>query len=249
MKSQTAREEAVAVRVVQHHSRLGPRHREAACIHAGKKIDVGIRVTDDRRFPSGSRGCVNATDLVALTAEETERVVVPEILFAGDRESGDVVDARDIARASHRLRRACRGRNRHARRRWRRGPRVAATAAFSARWSSWIRVQVRRSLDHPSGSATTDILTRPASLGVTRTFKADTTRKRGPVSTPAPVLRTVTPRRSRHVGSARTSCWPPCRSPCNPEGRRRARSPWRLRPSRSAPCPSGSPASTDGGTS
>jgi hypothetical protein len=88
-------EEAVAVRVVEGHPRLGACHCQRACVDTGKEIEVITRVADDRGLAGRPGGRVDPGEVAPWDCEHPRRVGVAEIVLAREGQRAEVVEGAD----------------------------------------------------------------------------------------------------------------------------------------------------------
>jgi len=93
---EAAREEAVAVGVVDDVVLREPRHDEAAGHELGPGVDIALRVTHDGRAARGSRGGVDANHARHGHGEEAVGVVVPQVLLGREGKPPQVVQGLDV---------------------------------------------------------------------------------------------------------------------------------------------------------
>ena len=98
METEPAREQAVAVGVVQDHPRLRARHRQRTGVDAREEVDVGGGVADDGELSGRPGGSVDADDLLARNGEHAERIGVAKVVLTCEREMSQIVQRRDVAR-------------------------------------------------------------------------------------------------------------------------------------------------------
>src|SRR5712691_6460152 len=98
VKTEPAREEAIAVGVVQEHPRLCARHRQRAGVDACEEVDVSSGVADHGQLPRRPGRGVNADELLSRDGEHAERIRVPKVVLAGEGKTPQVVERGDVAR-------------------------------------------------------------------------------------------------------------------------------------------------------
>ena len=98
VKAEPAREQAVAVRVVQHHPGLCSGQRKGARVYPGEQVEVGGGVADHGQLPRRPGRGVHARELLARDGEHPERVRVAQVVLAREGELLHVVDRNDVAR-------------------------------------------------------------------------------------------------------------------------------------------------------
>lgn len=98
VEAEPAREEPVAVGVVEHHPRLRAAHRERARGDAGEEVEVPCRVRNDRWLPGRPGGGMDASELARRRREHSQRVRVAEVVLARDRKPPEIVERADILR-------------------------------------------------------------------------------------------------------------------------------------------------------
>ena len=96
VKAETAREQAVAVGVVDHHAGRDAGHRHAARHQIGPRVEVRARVPDHRRPAVGSARGVQAHELLPGHREQPERVVLPQVALGGERDPRQVIERLQI---------------------------------------------------------------------------------------------------------------------------------------------------------
>src|SRR5690606_32642296 len=91
VKAEAAREETVAVRVVEQHARFGPRRREAAGVDLSEELEVVARVPHDSGLARGAGRRVYPGQPFRAHREQAQRVVLVELSLVGDGQARDVV--------------------------------------------------------------------------------------------------------------------------------------------------------------
>ena len=97
--AETAGEQAVTVGIVHHLPAFAAGTDDGPRNEAAPPIEIAEGVADDRRQTRRARGGVDACDLVLWDGEESERVVVAEVLLVRERQLRNVVEARDVCRS------------------------------------------------------------------------------------------------------------------------------------------------------
>src|SRR5436305_4267395 len=98
MKAQAAGEQAVAVSVVDHHAWPDAGQDQGASDHFGTHVQTSPRVTDDGRLAARATRGVDPHQLLARDSEQAERVVLPQVDLAREREALQVLESAQIAR-------------------------------------------------------------------------------------------------------------------------------------------------------
>ncbi|GAF26231.1 acyl-CoA synthetases (AMP-forming)/AMP-acid ligases II [Moorella thermoacetica Y72] len=96
--SQAAGKEAIPVGVLNDIMPGGAAADEGPGHEFGPDVDVVAGVTNHRRFTGSARGGVDTYDLAHGHGEHAVGVVIPQILFGGERQSLQVVQALDVPR-------------------------------------------------------------------------------------------------------------------------------------------------------
>ena len=86
MRAQAAREQAVAVGDMHHVARAAAAGTDRARHHVGPGIDVVLRVANHRCLARGAARRVDAHHLLARHGKQTERIIVAQDFFIGERE-------------------------------------------------------------------------------------------------------------------------------------------------------------------
>ena len=102
MGAQPAGEEAIAIGHMRLHAGATAAGPNGAGDHIGPVFDVALRVADDCRLAGGSRGGMNAGDLVLRHGEHAEWIVVPQVGLGGERKLGEVAQILEIVRVDAR---------------------------------------------------------------------------------------------------------------------------------------------------
>src|SRR6266566_4400760 len=74
------------------------RGADRTCHQAGPGLDVAGRISNDGWLSGRSARCVDAHDLVHRNREHPERIVLSEIVLAGERKPREVIELFQIAR-------------------------------------------------------------------------------------------------------------------------------------------------------
>ena len=96
VEPEPAREQPVAVGVVERHPGLCAGHCECARVDASEEIEVGGGVRDHGWLPRRTGGGVDAGEPVLRHSQHSERVGVAEIVLASEREVAQVIEAREV---------------------------------------------------------------------------------------------------------------------------------------------------------
>jgi hypothetical protein len=91
VQAEAAREEPVAVRVVERHAVLGAGHREAAGDDLREEVEISSGVADHGRLPRRARRGVDAGEPLARHREQAEGVGVAQVVLARERQVDQVV--------------------------------------------------------------------------------------------------------------------------------------------------------------
>ena len=86
MEAEPAREEAVAVRDVEHVLRRAARCGDRAGADVGEDVDVAARVGDDRRLAARARGGVDTHSFFQGRLQQAERIRVAQLRLGRERE-------------------------------------------------------------------------------------------------------------------------------------------------------------------
>jgi hypothetical protein len=97
VEAEAAGEQPVAVGVVDEHPRAHAGHRHRTRHHLAPDVEVAGGVADDRRPPTGAAGGVHAHEPLARHRQQPERVVLAQVLLAGEGQAGDVLERADHA--------------------------------------------------------------------------------------------------------------------------------------------------------
>ena len=105
VQPEPAREQAVAIGVVQLHAAPAARGADRARHHLGPHLDVALGVADHGRLARRAGGRMDAHDILARHGKQSERIVRAQVLLGRERELGEIrkrcSDRRD-ARRRHR---------------------------------------------------------------------------------------------------------------------------------------------------
>ena len=96
MDAKPAREQPVAIGIVQHITGFQTRSAQGSCDNAAPVLKVSFGVTDDRWLARGARRRMNPRDLVAGDGKHPEGIVIPQVGFDGEREFGQIAQALQI---------------------------------------------------------------------------------------------------------------------------------------------------------
>ena len=96
MKAEAAREQSIAVGVVDHHPGPNAGHRHAARHQLGPLLKVGARVADDGRLAVRAAGGVDSDEPLASDREQAERIVVAQLRLGHERNPREVVERAEI---------------------------------------------------------------------------------------------------------------------------------------------------------
>ncbi|MOA12124.1 hypothetical protein D3C78_1320930 [compost metagenome] len=98
MGAQTAGEQAVTVGDLHLVATPAARRADRAGDHVGPGVDVVLRVTNHGRLASGAAGGMQAHDVVHRHGKHAIGVVVAQVVLAGEREPGQVVQRFQVVR-------------------------------------------------------------------------------------------------------------------------------------------------------
>ena len=98
MRPQPAGEQAVAVGVLDDVPLMQPAGGEAAQHDVGPDLDVLLRVGDDDGFAGRAAGGVQAHDLLHRAGEQAERIGVPQVGLARERQLGQILQRLHVLR-------------------------------------------------------------------------------------------------------------------------------------------------------
>ncbi len=88
MRSKSAREETVAIGIVQEHARARTSCNEGSSHDFRKNIDVVACVTYDGGSPGSAAAGMDANGLFAWYGEHDKGIVVFQVLLSGEGQSG-----------------------------------------------------------------------------------------------------------------------------------------------------------------
>jgi len=96
VKAEPAREQPVAVGVVDDGAWPDAGHREAAGHDMGPRLEIGGGIADDGRLAPRPAGGVDADELLARHGEQPEGVVLAQLALRAERQPDQVVERADV---------------------------------------------------------------------------------------------------------------------------------------------------------
>ena len=96
MHAESAGEQAIAIGIVNDHSRAAAGGADRARHHVRPDIDIALRVTHHDRLARGARGRVDPDQFFARHREHVEGIVVPKVSLHREREFAEIGELPEI---------------------------------------------------------------------------------------------------------------------------------------------------------